>query len=187
MPRQKRSPSRLLELEHPGDQLIVRTRAEAYRRNLSVATVLAAVVLGLMVAYLMAARTHPGLWIATGAAAVLFGLIVLRAYDVRQTMREDVYLLDRNTNAFSRNGDPIAPVSDISHVLVREVHDEGRPLEEYALVVSLNDTRRITIVESVGLPDGKAQIEGAARRIAEYAGVPVQEGSRGADQWWLDR
>jgi len=187
MPTQTLKPRRLLELEDPGDKLIVRTRAEAYQRKLNVATVLAAIVLGLMIAYLMAVRSHPGLWVATGVAIVLFALIVLKAYDVRQAMREDVFLLDRNENKILRNGDPIAPVSDIDHILVREVHDRGRPLDEYALVVSLNDTRRITIAEAVGLPDGKEQIEGAARRIAEFAGVPVQEGSRDAEEWWMDR
>lgn len=178
---------RLFDVDVPGSQLVVRTRSSAYRSQVRVLTLLAAAVVVLIVAYLVAARIHSGMWLLVGLLAVILLALAAKATDVRSAGRDSVFVIDRDEDQIVRDGEVLASVSNVDRVLIREVLDADRPTGEYALVVSLDDTRRVTVGEAVGLNDGLAQVEAAAEEIARFAGVPVEHATRQADEWWMDK
>jgi hypothetical protein len=88
-----------------------------------------------------------------------------------------------------RNGEMLAPISEIDHILVRQIRPEDDDLKDadLALVVALEDTRRFTIADSTGVPEKKQEIELAAQELATYVGVPIKQDWRLVTQWWLDQ
>jgi hypothetical protein len=187
MPKADKIETSLFEVAEDDGRLIVRTRTTAYRSVLTTLTWLACAATVLLLGYALAIRESQSYWWFMGVALVLVLFLAARAADLRSAACEQVFCFDRRAGRFTRNGDDVAAIPHIDHVLVREVVQEGRPPREFALVVALDDTRRTLVVEAVDLPDGREQIEIVARRVAEYIGVPVQYGQRHPDELWMDR
>lgn len=177
----------LFDMQWRGSQLVVRRRGAPYRRSYFWAAGMTAIVLVLLVGYLAAARVNHWVWLLTGLVMLVLLALAERGLSLRSAIRDDEYCLDRDGDAFLHNGEVVAPFGTIDHILVRQVVDGTKPREEYALVVSLKDTRRLTIAETLGVEGEKEDIERAARSIAEFVGVNVERETRQASEWWLDR
>jgi hypothetical protein len=168
-------------------RLVVKVYNAPYRRAYTVLVALSGIMLLLLIGYLIAARTRPSFWLFIALGMVVLLALAARAKELLEAGRNDVIFIDKEADQILRNGKALAPVSKLDHILVRQVLQDETPLPEYALVFALDDTRRLTISESYQVEGGKEEIEQAARKIAEFTGVKVQEATRQASEWWLDK
>ncbi len=178
----------LLGVARAGGQLIIRRHSAPFRSQVTwlfAGLVLTALIL---LGYLYSIHVRPGYLVFAVMVVVILLALVAQLYDVsRVAGRDDVFVFDKEADRFLRNGKVVAPIKDIDHILVRQIRvDENEQRWEYALVVALEDTRRVTVAESMGVSGAKDQIYDVARELAAYAGVEVQEAARNVDEWWLD-
>ncbi len=189
MPDKSSQVKRLIAVEPLGENLLVRRETKELRRRLLVAVSVFLAVALLLSAYIVATRARPGLAITTGLVALLLVVVAERGLNLRAASKHrELYRFSRPNDVIERNGLAVAPLSEVDHILVRHIADDPSKAAEgdVALVVALNDTRRFTIADSTGVPGAQREIEDAARQIADFAGVPVEEDTRRTDEWWLD-
>ena len=180
----------LLHIAQFGDEMIVRKRKSPIRSKLLLTVIFLTLLSFVLAAYLVAARYRSGLWIYVVIGGIAVAALAERAWLLRQASQKDeLFRFDKRLDRIERNGEVLAPLSDISHILVRHIRPEDDDLKDsdLALVVALDDTRRFTIADSTGLPDKKVEIERAAQELATYIGKPVKEDWRLVTQWWMDQ
>lgn len=176
----------LFHVSQTGGRLLVRVRTDAYRPVLNLLTWISGGATVLLLAYLLATRQNPTYWWGAPVLLVIVLFLSARAADLRDAAREQVFAFDRTEGRLLRNAEVLTPVQHIDHILVREVIEEDRPPRQFALVVALDDTRRILMVEAIDLQDGKQQIETVARAVADFIGVPVRYATRQPGETWMD-
>lgn len=181
---------RLLNIVRPHGLLVLIKRSAPYRSQLT--WVWLVFILGLIVleGYILAMRSRPNYWIFGFVLVILLLILAARAFDLRRMAQKDeVFCFDREGDRVLKNGEPIAHVSEVDHVLIRRIlqNPEDERRAEYALVVNLEDTRHIPIAESMGIPGGKQEIEEAARQLATYLEVEVKQADRMDSEWWMDK
>jgi hypothetical protein len=177
----------LFEVTEEGEKLVVRTLTAAYRSVLTMLTWLVCAATIVLIGYLLAVRQSQGYWWIAPVPLFIVLFLYARAAELRSAAHEQTFGFDRKDKRFTRNGEMVAAIPHIDHVLVREVVEENRPPRHFALVVEMDDTRRTLMAESVDLPDGREQMETVGRRIADFIGVPLQYGQRHPDETWIDR
>ena len=188
MPQTAQDP--LLHVSQLGDQLILRRRKSPIRTKLLLTVTFITLLAFVLSAYLIFARYRSGLWIYVVIVGIALMALAERAWLLRQaSQKDDMFRFDKRMDRLERNGEVLAPLSDISHILVRHIRPEDDDLKEsdIALVVALEDTRRFTIADSTGVPDKKVEIEKAAEEVAGYVGVPIKQDWRLVTEWWMDQ
>ncbi len=188
MPQTVQDP--LLHVAQLGDQLIVRRRKSPMRTKLLLTVTFITLLSFVLATYLIAARYRSGLWIYVVIVGIVLMALAERAWILRQASKKDeLFRFDKCMDRMERNGQVLAPLSDISHILVRHIRpeDDDLTVSDLALVVALEDTRRFTIADSTGLPANKSEIEKAAEELAGYVGVPIKKDSRRVTEWWMDQ
>lgn len=182
---------RILSIVKPPGRLILIRRTAPFRRQLNLITALLAVVVLLLIGYAIAVQTRPDLRIYGIIATAVVVILALKAYDLRGLAeKHDSFCFDQEEDLLMHNGKPVAPLHNIDHILVREVIKDNEAISEpdqYALVVALDDTRRITLAETMGVSEARQDIEEAAREIASFLNVKVEKAARTEDEWWVDR
>lgn len=168
-------------------KLVVERRGEPFRKRYVVLIVLLSAALGLLIGYLAASQLNPRYWILVGLVVIMLLAIAERAVRMYNATKPDRMIFDKNADTIVRNGTQVGVTSGVEAVLFRDVYDGDRPLNEHAVVVSYENTRRLLVAESHGLPGEREELTQVAAAVAEYLGVPVREEPRQADQWWLDR
>jgi hypothetical protein len=176
----------LFDVVEDNGRLVVRTRTAPYRPVLRILAWLTGGATIVLIGYLLATRQNPGYW--WGAPVLLFVVLFLaaRASDLQAAAKEAVFCFDRVEGRLTRNAELLTPINHISHMLVREVAVETGEAREFALVVALDDTRRILIAEAIDIPNARADIEAAAKRVADFIDVPVERGLRHPGESWMD-
>ena len=180
----------LFSIVRPRNCLILVKKAGAYRSQVVVLEIVAAAAFIVLIGWALASRIHSGYLAGAGVLLLILLALAVRAYELqRMAGRDESVCFDKEHDSILRNGQSLAAISDVDHILVRRIvpeNDNSAVTMDCALVVSLRDSRKITVAEVVGLPGGPAEVEKAAREIAEYAGVPVQEGTRRESEYWMD-
>lgn len=187
MPTQARNP--LVHVSQIGDQLIVRRRKAPVRNRLLLIVTFLTLLAFVLSAYLIGAHYRSGLWVYVVLVTVAMLAIAERAWMLRQAAgKDETFRFDKMADRLERNGQMLAPISEINHILVRQIRPEDDDLKEsdLALVVALEDTRRFTIADSTGVPEKRGEIENAAQELAAYVGVPIKQDWRLVTEWWLD-
>lgn len=169
------------------NKLIIERRGEPFRKRYVVLIVLLAAILGLLVGYLAASQLNPRFWFLVLLVAILLLAVAERAVRMYNATKPDRLTLDKASDRIDRNGATVGVTSGVDAVLFREVLDGDRPLNEYAVVISYENTRRLLVAESHGLPGEREELEEIAAALARYLGVKVRNEPRQADQWWMDR
>lgn len=181
---------KLFSIVKPEDRLILIKSALPYRSRLILAQVAVAAAVLTLVGWLLASRIHPAFLVVAGALLVVVLAVATRAMELQRVARQsDSFCFDRTKDAILRNGQPIAAISDMDHILVRRVVPETEATSEaqdYALLVSLSDSRRIMLAEASGIPGARQEIETAANEIASFAQVRVEQGERFESEDWMD-
>ena len=187
MPQAVQDP--LLHVSKLGDQLILRRRKAPIRAKLLLVVTFLTLLALVLAAYLLAARTRSAMWAYVVMVVIALLAVAERAWILRQSSQKDeLFRFDKRMDRMERNGEVLAPLSDISHILVRHIRPEDDDLKEsdLALVVALEDTRRFTSADSTGLPDKKGEIEQAAKELAGYVEKPIKEDWRLVTEWLMD-
>lgn len=178
---------RVLTVQEQGGTLVVERMGGPFRKRYVVLIVLLIAVLALLIGYLLASRINPRLWFLAALVLVVLLALAERAYRMYQGTKPDRFVFDKANDRIERNGVEVGRTEEAEAVLFREVLDGDRPLNEFAVVVSYENTRRLLVAETHGLPGEKESIEETARAIAAYLDVPVRNEPRQAEQWWIDR
>lgn len=168
-------------------RLIVERLGAPFRRRYFWLAGLLVIVLALLVAYLFASRLNPWLWLLVVLVLLVILALAERAAGMRAASRDDRFVFDRAAGVITRNDSRIAAIKDVETVLYRDILDGDRPLNEYAVVLQYDDTKRTLITESHGMPGEEQALTEMAHAIANYVGVEVRREPRQAEQWWLDR
>lgn len=180
----------LVHVTQIGDQLIVRKRKAPVRSKLLLTVIFLTLLSFVLSAYLVAARFRSGLWIYVVIGGLTMAALAERAWLLRISGQKDEHFrFDKTLDRFDRNGALLASVSEIDHILIRQIRPEDDDLKDsdLALVVALEDTRRFTIADSTGLPEQKAEIEKAAAQLAGYVEKPLKQDWRLVTEWWMDQ
>lgn len=177
----------LLEITRQSEQMVVRLSGSMYNTRYRLLAGLSGTVLVLMSIYLLSSRTNPWMWWFVGIAFIVFLVLAIRAKEASDKAQEATFRIDKETNRVLRNGEPVATISDIDHILLRQVLDDDNVPTDYALVLSLQDTRRIPITEASCHDGAQKQLSDAAAQLAQYVGVEVKQGTRRTSEDWMDR
>lgn len=183
-------PKAILSTAEIDGKLVLHKRTAPFRLQFNLVVVLMILMAIMVGAYISRLGGRPGTWIGMSISIALLLLLMERAWFLYSRMNDGgEFRFDKVRGVIERNGEIVANLSSVDHVLIRRVIDDPlNPVErECALVVALDDTRRFTIAESAGAPQGSREIEEAAQEIANYAGVKIEEGTRTSDEWWKDR
>jgi hypothetical protein len=181
---------RLVTVSKQGETLVVRRRTPPYEMRVIVVLLLSVVTVGV---FLSAVSLEVSLPLRLGIilAGLVLVLAALRMSDINMYRpREVTFRFCGEDGPVERNGEEIALVREVDHILVRRIlrEENQRPDEsDYALVVALDNTKRFTIVESEGVRAARGQMLQAAEEIARYLGVSVREGERLPGEEWMDR
>ena len=180
----------LVHIVQIGDQLVVRKRKSPVRSKLLLTVTFLTLLAFVVSAYILAARFRSGLWIYVVMEGIALAALAERAWVLRQGVRKDEqFRFDKRLDRIERNGELLAPVSEINHILVRHIRPDDDDLKDsdLALVISLEDTRRFTIADSTGLPEQRTEVEWAAEQLAGYVQKPVKQDWRLVTEWWMDQ
>jgi len=183
-PRQK---EKLFTIEERDGRLVVEGRGEPFRKRYVVLIVLLVALLALLVGYLIASQMNRWLWFLVGLVVVVLLAVAERAYRMYSATKPNRLVFDKDADLVQRNGEQVAVTKDAEAVLFRDILDGDRPTNEHAVVVSYENTRRLLVAESHGVPGEKESLEAIARAVSEYLGVPIRNEPRQVDQWWIDR
>jgi hypothetical protein len=182
---------KLLNISRQGETLVVRRTTPPYGTRLIVVSILSIIVAVLFSAAVAGSSVSTPVRLVFVLAALLVVLLALRMSDIElYSAKEMIYRFNKRTGQVERNGEEIAQLEDVDHILVRRIlKDESEDLEksDYALVVALENTKRFTIAETQGLPGGRGQVNQAAEEIASFLGVSVRQGERLPGEEWMDR
>ncbi len=184
---QRRSTERVFRIVQLDGKLMVERRGEPFRKRYVVLLVLTAAVLVLLIGYLMASQLNPRFWFLVALVAIILLAIAERAVRMYNATKPDRFIFDKESETIEHNGETVGTTKDVEAILFRDILDGDRPLNEYAVVVSYQNTRRLLIAESHGLPGEKEELEQVAAALSSYLEVPIRNEPRQADQWWLDR
>lgn len=183
----KRTDDKVFSVGEVEGKLIIERRGEPFRKRYVVLIVLLSAILGLLIGYLAASQLNPRYWLLVLLVLIMLTVIAERAVRMYNATRPERFTLDKAKDSIDRNGEVVGGTSGVEAVLFRDVFDGDRPLNEHAVVISYENTRRLLIAESHGLPGEREQLETVANAVADYLGVPVRNEPRQADQWWIDR
>jgi hypothetical protein len=190
MPAVQTGDNRLVEISQPGEVLVVKKRSAPYQSRL-LAVAFLFLLTCLLIAIAITATAGPVFRFLMVVLGIAVAMIALRMLDIRSyAAKEEAFHFDLLKDTFARDGQQIAPASEIDHILVRRIlrNDEEDPENsDYALVVALQNTKRFTLAESDGVSGARSQITDAANEIAKYLGVPVKQGERLPTEEWMDR
>lgn len=185
MPR--RPDDRVFSVGEAQGKLIIERRGEPFRKRYVVLVVLLTAVLCLLVGYLAASQLNPRFWLLVILVAIMLLAIAERAVRMYNATKPDRLELDKVSGTIVRNGTQVGETKDVEAVLFRDILDGDRPTNEYAVVIAYQNTRRLLVAESHGLPGERQEMEQVAAALAGYLEVPVRNEPRQADQWWIDR
>lgn len=191
MPAVQTGDNRLVEISQPGEVLVVKKRSAPYQSRLLAVAFLLMLTCLLIAAAITATMAGPIFRFLMVVLGIAVAMMAFRMFDIRSSAaKEEAFRFDLLKDTFARDGQQIAPASEIDHILVRRIlrNDEEDPENsDYALVVALQNTKRFTLAESDGVPGARSQITEAANEIAKYLGVPVKQGERLPTEEWMDR
>ena len=173
-----------------GDHLVVRKRKSPVRSKLLLTVIFLTLLAFVVAAYIVAARYRSGLWAYVVLAVLAMAALAERAWVLRHAAkRDEQFRFDKRLDRIEKNGELLAPLSEIDHILVRHIRPNDDEVREsdLALVIALGDTRRFTIADSTGLPEQRRDIERVAEQLAGYVERPVKQDSRLVTEWWLDQ
>ena len=191
MPNVQTADSRLVDISRPGDSLVVRKLRAPYEQRMTVVAFLFMLACIVFAIAFTAWREAPSFRFFMIILGVFVALMMLRMLDIRNyAAKEEVFRFDLHRDTVEKNGQKLAPTSEVDHILVRRIRrDDNEDLEnsDYALVIALQNTKRFTITESEGVRGARSQIMSAAEEVAKYLGVPVKEGERLPTEEWMDR
>ncbi|NUQ71808.1 MAG: hypothetical protein HUU17_13455 [Chthonomonadales bacterium] len=178
---------RMFSVTASDGSLIVQRRGGPFRKRYAVLIALLVIVLGLLIAYLAASRLNPWFWLLVVLVLLMLLALAERAYRMFQATKTESFVFSKSAGTIERNGTVVGEVREVEAVLFREVFDNERPLNEYAVVVSYENTRRLLIAESHGIPGEREQLEEIAAAVSKFLDAPIRNEPRQANEWWIDR
>jgi hypothetical protein len=168
-------------------KLVIERRGAPFRKRYVILAVLLLLVLGLLIGYLIGTQSNPRLWFVVALVMIMLLALSERAVRMYAATKPDRLELDKEADTILRNGEEVGKPSEVEGVLFRDILDGDRPTNEYAVVLSYENTRRTLVAESHGLPGEKPTLEKVAAALSEYLGVVVRNEPRQAAEYWLDR
>jgi len=183
----KRSDDKVFSVGEVEGKLIIERRGEPFRKRYVVLIVLLSAVLGLLIGYIAASQLNARYWLLVLLVLLMLLVIAERAVRMYNATKPERFTFDKEKDIIDRNGERVGETTGVEAVLFRDVYDGDRPLNEHAVVLSYENTRRLLVAESHGLPGEREELETVANSIASYLDVPVRNEPRQADQWWIDR
>lgn len=182
-----RKRERVFEIQEVDGKLHIERSGKPFRKRYVVLLTVLLAVMVLLIGYLAASQLNPRFWMLVALIFLLLLVVSERTYRMYQATKPIRYVMDSEGDRIERNGERVAGTEGIEAILFREVFDGDRSLNEYAVVVYYENTRRLLVAESAGLPGEEQEFRVLADRLGAYFGVPVRDEPRQADQYWLDR
>ncbi len=184
-PVSKRTDDLIVQESLDGERLEIQMSGARHGRLYAVAVALAAGILVITIAFVIAARHRPGLWVFVALGLLALFAVSARAVELSRVAKPHSLTIEL-TGDVIRDGERIGRTSAVDWVNLRDVLQEDKPIDHTVLLLELVDGKRIVAAETIGMPGGRARLEEAARAVSQFLEVQVKETSRQDTEAWMD-